>query len=132
MNPRMIRGCFATAVALVAIACASTSVSTTRYANVPDYPPSNPAQVRILRSEPAQPHQMLAEISMAAPAGNTAPAVQQVEEKLRTAAAALGADAVVLVVDPLQPATVASRTWWGRNARASTGQDVIAVAIKYR
>ena len=131
MNLRTIKGCFAAAVALIAVGCAGMSVSTVRYANVPDYPPSDSAQVRILRSEPSRPHQMLAELMVAAP-DSTGPAVQQMEERLRTAAASLGADAVVIVADPLQPAAVASRTWWGRNARASTGQDVIAVAIKYR
>jgi hypothetical protein len=132
MDRRVLAGVLAAAALIATGGCASSNVSTIRYANVPDFPPTTPASVQILRSEPARPHQMLAELSMAAPTESTAPAVQQVEEKLRAAAAALGADAVVLVVDPLQPTAVASRTWWGSSARGTGGRDVIAVAIKYR
>ena len=127
---RILNGILVTAALIVAAGCAS-SVSTIRYANVPDYPPNAPANVQILRSEPARPHQQLAEITVQAPA-NTAPAAHEVEEKLRSAAASLGANAVVLVVDPLQPANVASRTWWGAPASTATGRDVIGVAIRYR
>jgi len=127
---RPLGGVLATAALIVAGGCAS-SVSTIRYANAPDYPPNAPANVQILRSEPARPHQQLGEITVAAP-GNTESAAREVEEKLRTAGASLGASAVVLVVDPLQPGNVASRTWWGAPAGARTGRDVIGVAIRYR
>lgn len=86
---------------------------------------------RLLRSEPTRPHQRLGEITVDA-TGSAAPAVHQAEERLRTAAAKLGADAVVLVVDPLQPGAVASRAWWGTPGGTVTGRDVIAVAIRYR
>ena len=127
---RIHTGILVTAALIVVVGCAS-SVSTIRYANVPDYPPNAPANVQILRSEPARPHQQLGEITVAAP-GNTESAAREVEEKLRTAAARLGASAVVLVVDPLQPDKVASRTWWGGPAGARSGRDVIGVAIRYR
>ena len=130
MNLRTVTAILATAVLIVAGGCAS-SVSTIRYANVPDFPPTAPASVQILRSEPARPHQQLGEITVAAP-GNTESAAREVEEKLRTAAAGIGANAVVLVVDPLQPRNVASRTWWGASAGAGTGRDVIGVAVRYR
>ena len=132
MSLRAVTAIFATAVLIVAGGCAGTNVSTVRYANVPDFPPTEPDRVQILRSEPARPHQQLAELTVDAPA-NTAPAAHQVEERLRTAAARLGADAVVLVVDPLQPpGAVASRTWWGAPANPVTGRGVIGVAIRYR
>jgi hypothetical protein len=127
---RILRRILATAALIVVGGCAS-SVSTIRYANVPDFPPNAAANVQILRSEPARPHQQLGEITVAVP-GNTESAAREVEEKLRTAAASLGASAVVLVVDPLQPGNVASRTWWSAPARAGTGRDVIGVAIRYR
>ncbi|HTO48936.1 MAG TPA: hypothetical protein VML91_14955 [Burkholderiales bacterium] len=130
INLRTVTGILATAVLIVAGGCAS-SVSTIRYANVPDYPPMSPANVQILRSEPARPHQQLGEITVAGP-GNTESAAREVEEKLRTAAAGIGANAVVVVVDPLQPGNVASRKWWGAPAGAGTGRDVIGVAIRYR
>ncbi len=130
MNPRTLTGILATAVLIIA-GCASSSVSTIRYADLPDFPPTTPASVQILRSEPARPHQQLAEITVREPA-RTASAAQEVEEKLRAAAAPLGANAVVLVVDPLQPANVASRRWWGAPAAPPSGRDVIGVAIRYR
>ena len=101
MNIRIVTAILAAAVLIVAGGCASSSVSTIRYAKVPDFPPTTPASVQILRNESARPHQQLAEITVAAPS-NTAGAASEVEEKLRTAAAGIGANAVVLVVDPLQ------------------------------
>jgi hypothetical protein len=131
MNRRTLPGILAIAAAVVAAGCVGVGASTIRYANAPNYPPTDPTRVQILRSEPARPHQRLGEITVDGPAA-TAPAVQQVEEKLRTEAASLGADAVVLVVDPLQPSAVASRSWWGGTPAAAAGRDVVAVAIKYR
>ena len=126
---RIHTGILATAALIVVVGCAS-SVSTIRYANVPDYPPNAPANVQILRSEPARPHQQLGEITVAAP-GNRRQRARSGGETAR-GAASLGASAVVLVVDPLQPDNVASRTWWGGPAGARTGRDVIGVAIRYR
>jgi hypothetical protein len=34
--------------------------------------------------------------------------------------------------NPLQPAGVASRTWWGGTSTATTGYGMIAAAFKYR
>ena len=127
---RILTGILATAALLAAGGCAS-NISTIPYANVPDFPPTAPASVAILRTEPARAHLQLAEITVAA-SDNSASAAREAEEKLRTAAAGLGANAVVLVVDLFQPANVASRSWWKPSAATTTGRDVIGVAIRYR
>lgn len=132
MNLRTGTGLLATTVLIIAGGCAGMSVSTIRYPNVQDFPPTDPASVQILRREPARPHQRLGEITVDA-TGSTAAAVHEVDETLRMAAAKLGADAVVLVVNPLGPAgAVASRAWWGTPGGTVTGRDVIGVAIRYR
>lgn len=124
-------GILATAALIAAVGCATSGVSVVPYPNVPDFPATDPAKVQILRSEPTQPHQRLGEITVDV-TGGTAPAAHQAQESLRAAAAKLGANAVVLVVDPLQPGAVASRTWWGKPGGTVTGRDLIAVAIRYR
>jgi len=59
--------------------------------------------------------------------------VQEVDGMLRSAAAKLGADAVVVVVDTTQPGLpVASGTWWNRGFTPRAAREVVAVAIKYR
>jgi hypothetical protein len=128
---RLVTGVLATTVLIAAAGCAGPGVATIRYANVPDFPPTDPARVQILRTEPARAHQRLGEIT-ADLTGSSAPAAHAVEESLRVAAAKLGANAVVLVVDPLQPGAVASRAWWGTPGGTVTGRDVIGVAIRYR
>ena len=129
MTVRSINAALAATVLAVAAGCASTSVSTIPYPNVPVFPPTDAASVQILRVEPARPHIKLGEITVAVPA-SPAPSVHEVDNILRTAAARLGADAAVLVVDPIQPtAGVASGNWWHGT---SSGREAIAVAVKYR
>ena len=57
----------------------------------------------------------------------------EVEDKLRAEAASLGADAVVVVVDRLQPVgAFVSGPWFGRDVDVIKGRKVVGVAIKYR
>jgi type IV pilus biogenesis protein CpaD/CtpE len=121
------------AAAVLAIAgCASTNVSTIPYPNVGDFPPTDPARVQILRTEPARPHLKLGEITVDA-TSSPPPTAQEVDGMLRMAAAKLGADAAVVVVDTTQPGlAVASGTWWGRTPMSRAAREVIAVAVKYR
>jgi hypothetical protein len=132
MNLRTGTGMLATAALIAAAGCAGPSVSTIRYANVPDFPPTDSAKVQILPTEPVRPHQRLGEITVDV-TGGSASAVHEAEENLRMAAGKIGADAVVLVVNPLDPTGgVASRAWWGTPGGTVTGRDLIAVAIRYR
>jgi hypothetical protein len=44
----------------------------------------------------------------------------------------IGADAVVVVYDRVQPVAVyVSGPWWGRNVDAVTGRKLVGVTIKY-
>ena len=43
----------------------------------------------------------------------------------------LGADAAVVVANPMSPGAVASSAWWS-GAATRTARELIAVAVKYR
>jgi hypothetical protein len=129
MDLRTIKSTLAAAALLVAAGCASVDVSTIPYPDVPVFAPTDPARVQLLRAEPARPVVKLGEITVDV-TSRPPPTAQEVDGLLRTAAAKLGADAAVLVVDALRPGEVAPLQWWGRTA---TGQGkVIAVAVRYR
>ncbi|MGH8617302.1 MAG: hypothetical protein ACREUW_06385 [Burkholderiales bacterium] len=122
----------AVAGALTLAACASIDVNTIPFVGVQTFPPSNPAQVTILRAAPTRPHIRLGEIS-ATVSIDPAPPIADIEAKIREQAAALGADAAVIVVDRVQAIGVmAAGPWWGQNVDTITGRKLIAVAIKYR
>ena len=88
--------------------------------------------MQILRTEPSRPHVKLGEITVDA-TSSPPPTAQEVDGMLRMAAAKLGADAAVVVVDTTQPGlAVASATWWGRTPMSRAAREVIAVAVKYR
>jgi Cu/Ag efflux protein CusF len=113
-------------------ACASVSATSMQYVGSPHVPPSDPAVIEILRAEPSRPHERLGEVSVTA-STRPAPALAEVEEKLRTAASTLGADAVVVVHDALQPVGwYSTGGWWlDRNVYTITGRRLVGVAIKY-
>ena len=109
--------------------CAYVSVQSRRYLAVPSYPPTDPASVQILRAPPTQPHERLGEISLQ-PEGN--PSVQEMEAKLREAAAKMGAEAVVIVADRMHyMGAFVSGPWWGREISPIYGRVIVGVAIKY-
>lgn len=120
---------FALAVGLVS--CATVNASSTQYVGAPRFPPTDPARVAILRSEPTRPHVRLGEIAIDASV-DPAPSVEQVEQKLKVDGGQLGADAVVVVVDRLQRmGSYVSGPWWGRSVEGIEGRKVIGVAIRY-
>jgi len=123
----------ACATACVTASCATVSATSMQYVGSPHLPPSDPAGVEILRVTPSRPHEPLGEVSLTA-STRPAPTMADVEEKIRTKASTLGADAVVVVYDALQPVGVyATGGWWlDRNVYAVTGRRLVAVAIKYR
>jgi hypothetical protein len=93
---------------------------------------SAPARVEILRAEPTQPHARLGEIVVDA-STEPAPPITEIEDKLRTEAARLGANAVVVVVDRVQPTgAYVSGPWWGRSVDVITGRKLVGVAIRYQ
>jgi len=109
----------AIALAILAAGCSTVPVETQvpgeiqRYAGVPSYPPTDPSTVKILRTAPKAPHVKLGEITLE-PQGN--PSVTYVEIKLRQAAAEMGANAVVIVVDRTrveEGVVTGWSPWWG-------------------
>ena len=110
--------------------CKTVSTSTNQYLGGPIYPPSNPANIEILRTQPTRPHVRLGEVQ-AEPSSDSVGA-PQIEEAIRKAAAKLGADAVVIVYDRNQiTGAFVSGPWWGRSVNTVTGRVIIGVAIKY-
>jgi hypothetical protein len=128
----LLRGLLLLVVAGVLVSCATIDATTTQYVGAPHFPPSNPATVEILRSEPIRPHERLGEIVVDA-STEPAPPIAEVEDKLRAEAAKLGADAVVVVLDRVQPVgAFVSGPWFGRDVDVIKGRKVVGVAIKYR
>lgn len=129
------RVCSCSTAALLVIllaSCASISSRTTQYVGAPHSTPSDPASVEILRTQPTRPHDRLGEIMVDA-STDPAPAVTKVEQRLRKEAAKIGADAVVVVYDRVQPVGVfVSGTYWSRTASTITGRKLVGIAIKYK
>ena len=69
-----------------------------------------PGRVQILTAEPKQPHDRLGEVMLSV-GGN--PPREKVEQKLKRAAAKLGADAVFVQYDTTHVFPVAYANWWG-------------------
>ena len=111
--------------------CQTVTTTHMQDIGVPRYPPSDPAQIQILRTEPTRPHVRLGEVR-AEPSSQSVD-VTQIEEALRNETAKLGADAVVVVYDRTQVrGAVVTGPWWGPSIQPIEGRIVIAVAIKYQ
>jgi hypothetical protein len=120
------------ALVFATAACASVSATSMQYVGTPHFPPSDPAAIEILRAEPSRPYERLGEVSVTA-STRPSPELAAVEEKLRAKASTLGADAVVVVHDALQPVGwYSTGGWWlDRNVYTVTGRRLVGVAIKY-
>lgn len=119
------------ACAILLTGCNTVSIQSKQYLGLPQYPPTDPATVQILRQVPQVPNVKIGEIS-AEPQGN--PTAQAIEQKLRTAGAAMGANAVVIVVDRtmVTGATVLGGPFWGgASIVPDTGRVIIGVAIRF-
>jgi hypothetical protein len=113
-------------------ACATVDVTTTQYVGAPRYQPTEPTAVQIIRTEPTVPYDRLGEVLVDA-STDPAPSIVEVEQKLCKAAAKLGADAVVVVYDRVQPvAAYVSGPWWGQSIESISGRKLVAVAIRFR
>lgn len=121
------------AVAALALpACTSLTATVTQYVGAPQPPPTNPANVQIVRVEPTRPHDRLGEIVVDA-STDPPPPIADIENRLRSEGGKLGADAVVVVLDRVQPvAAYVTGPWWGRSVQTVDGRKVVGVAIKYR
>jgi hypothetical protein len=121
----------AIATLILVTGCQTISIHSTQEIGGPTFPPSDPAQVQILRTAPTKPHVRLGEVR-AEPSDESVSAAK-IEEALRKAAARMGADAAVVVSDSTQvTGAYVTGPWYGRSIQRIEGRVVIAVAIKYQ
>ena len=119
------------AALLAGAGCNTVSTNSTQYLGGPTFPPSDPANVEILRTMPTRPHIQLGEIR-AEPA-STSTDVVTIETAIRKKAAKMGADAAVVVVDRIQTTgAMVVGGFLNRSVETIEGRVVVAVAIKYR
>ncbi len=113
----------------MATGCNTVSVQSKQYLGTPSFPPTEPAAIQILQTQPTVANLRLGEITLQ-PEGK--PTKAEMELKLRTAAAQMGANAVVIVADQTMVfgATVMG-PWWGRTVTPDVGRVIIGVAIRY-
>ncbi len=85
--------------------------------------------MQILQTPPNVAHVRLGQIT-AEPSGN--PTKEMIQTKLRAAAAAIGANAVVIVADRNQVVGAYVTGGWGyRQVQPVTGRVIIGIAIRY-
>jgi hypothetical protein len=129
-RPLLVAALVASVLALGA--CASVDAQTTAYVGVEHPAPTLPNEVQVLRTEPTRPHVRLGEILVDASV-DPAPPITQVEQKLREEGAKLGADAVVVVYDRIQPvAAYVTGPLWSRDIETIQGRKLKGIAIKYQ
>jgi len=113
-------------------ACATVDVQSTEYVGAPRYQPTDAKSVQILRTEPKAPHDRLGEVVVDA-STDPPPSVVEIEQKMCQAAAKMGANAVVIVLDRVQPvAAYVTGPYWGRSIESVSGRKVIGIAIRFR
>jgi hypothetical protein len=118
----------AAVLALVA-GCNTVSVTSQQSIAAPTYPATDPATVQILQAPPTAPNVRLGEVK-ATLEGN--PTKEMIRQKLQTAAAAMGANAVVIVYDGQQVlGAYVTGPWWGRQIQTDTARVIVGVAIRY-
>jgi hypothetical protein len=114
-------------------ACATgLETTTTPYVAAPQLAPTDPATVKIVRTEPLEPHDRLGEV-MIDMSITYPPPIETVEARLAEESAKLGANGVVVVVDRVQPSdNYVTGPYWGRPMEIVTGRKTIGGAIKYK
>ncbi|MCX6924315.1 MAG: hypothetical protein NT154_14040 [Verrucomicrobia bacterium] len=127
---RWLSSC-AAVIGLVALTgCNTVSTSSRQYLGGPTYPPSDPAQIQILRAEPTRPNVQLGQVQ-AEPSSDSVPSLQ-IEQALQKAAAKMGANAVVIVADRTQyMGTIVTGPLWARSVNTISGRVIVGVAIRY-
>jgi hypothetical protein len=109
--------------------CNTIYVQSKQYLGVASYPPTNPASIQILQTQPALAHVRLGQITLQ-PQGNATKV--DLEQKLRLAASKMGASAVVIVADQTMVfGTTVMGPWWGQTVSPDVGRVIVGVAIRY-
>jgi len=120
----------AVAVLLFATGCNTVSVRNMQYIGGPTFAPTDPTTIEILRTPPTRTHVRLGEVT-AEPYSDSV-SVTKIEESLRTAAAKMGANAVVIVSDRTEvTGAMITGPWYGRTLEQTTGRVIVGVAIRY-
>lgn len=113
-------------------ACATVDAQTTAYVGVEHPAPTLASEVQVLRVAPTRPNVRLGEILIDASV-DPAPPITEVEQKLREQAATLGANAVVVVYDQIQPvAAYVTGPLWSRDIETIQGRKLKGIAIRYQ
>jgi hypothetical protein len=121
----------ALALTTLLVGCPSINARSTEYAGVQHFSPTDPSSVEILRQVPPKSHEKLGEIRVDA-STEPSPPIGDIENKLREEGAKLGANAVVIVYDRIQPVGAnISGPWWNSSVQVITDQRMVAVAIRY-
>jgi hypothetical protein len=94
------------------------------------YPPTNPANVQILSTVPTQPYVRLGQVQAQPSSGNLPKA--RIEAAIQTAAAQMGADAVVIVKDKnREVGAFPTGPWYDQSMDTLDEKIIIGEAIKY-
>jgi hypothetical protein len=97
------------------------------YPGAPRFAPANPANIELMRRDPKREHIRLGEVWIRPDPGMPR---AYVEGLLREQAAAMGADALVIVVDRFFREPVAYNYWGG--AGVYYERHIVGVAIRFR
>lgn len=120
----------ASLILLIQSGCSHVSVHSHEYIGLPEFPATSPAGIEILHAPPARPHDRIGEVTLF-PEGK--PSKQDIESKLKDAAAAMGADAVVIVSDSMRElGEYMTGPWWDGQINTEWGRVIVAVCIRYR
>jgi len=120
-------------IILLAAVIAATAVSCYRsygyhfYPQTPRFAPTSPAEVQLLRGEPKRDHIRLGEVWIR-PSRHADR--YWVEDTLREKAAAMGADALVIVADRYFRGHAVYNYWYG--PRRVYRRQIVGIAIRYR
>jgi hypothetical protein len=130
---RLLFSVIAASLLFVVTGCNTVSTSSRQFIGGPVYPPSNPAQIQILRTAPSRLNTPLGQVSVV-PSSDAVP-VQKIEAALQAAAAKMGADAVVIQSDRTEVTgamIVGPRYGYGgRSIERTTERVITGLAIKY-
>jgi len=97
--------------------CAYVEATTVPYVGVAQSAPVDPATIKVLEYEPRERHDRLGEVIVYA-SRDPAPAVGDIEKRLREEAAKWGANAVYVVRDIIPP--------------GASERQLVGIAIRYR
>src|SRR5262245_53404360 len=120
----------AAAAVLITTGCQTVSTSHIQALGTPTFPPTDPAQVQILRTEPTRPHIQLGQVR--AEPSSEGMAVSKIEAALQKEAAKLGANAAVVIYDKTQvTGAMVVGGWLNRSVEPIEGRVIVAIAIRY-